>query len=137
MDITKKIFFAVFFLMLASSAAALDINNAMQIQGVHAKVIISASGNIEGKLHGMPVTIKIMSMRETGSQKILSIRENLEINGKTIPAAWETDAYGNRIAVFTVDETGKYGYSIEAEIETDYSKNSFEDFALAGKINGL
>lgn len=123
--------------LLSANCSAVEIKNSMQIQGVKAKALITAQGSISGDLRGVPATIKILSFRDTDFQKIFSINERLEINGKTIGAENETDSFGNNIAVFRVNETGNFTYFIEAEITTNYYRNGLKDYLLDMPITGF
>ena len=132
----KKTLFLVLLVFFVSFSYA-QITNPVEIQGVKAKLTVSAKGNVSGNLSGLPVTIDVLSYRETQFQKILSLEEYLIINGKKILPEKKTDAYGNRFAAFTFNETGDFEYVINAVIETDYSGRSFQDFNLSRKITGL
>ncbi|MBN1940654.1 MAG: transglutaminase domain-containing protein [Candidatus Diapherotrites archaeon] len=123
----------VFFLILANGLV-FAVENPKTLQSVTAEVFVSAKGSISGDIGSVPVTIKALSFSETDSQKIIQLKQYLQINEKTVPPKIESDEWGNRYAVFSFSETGEFEYFIEATIETDYSGKEFEEYDLSTPI---
>ncbi|MBN2067259.1 MAG: transglutaminase family protein [Candidatus Diapherotrites archaeon] len=128
----KAIVIALLFLALCSSASAIE--NSTTIQSVKAEIAITGSGEITGDLQGRTAAFKVISFSETPNQRLLSLDESLEINGKTISAQKEQDQYGNRYAVFNIGETGSFTYRQKALIETNQVLTRLEEYDLSEKI---
>ena len=110
------------------------IENSLQVQSLRAIVTIKGEGEISGRLGGKPAKIEIQSLGETPGQKILSLEENLEINGKDITPKRRIDSFGNSFALFEINETGHFTYEIEALVETNALFPKLEDFNLNEEI---
>ncbi len=123
----------MFLVLLCSSIVAIELPFPTTIQELDAIVSLSASGTISEP--GGTVTLKVLSFQETSEQKISSLRQVLTINGKEILGEIESDDYGNRYAVFEVNEAGSFVYVIEAEIIRTVKAKSMKDFDLTQKIS--
>ncbi len=113
--------------------AAEELPFPTSVQEIDARIVLSASGTISGKPIGT-VRLKVLTFQETPEQKIVSLSQVLEINGKTIEAKAEADSYGNKYAVFEVNETGEFTYTIEAEIHKRVMPKYMLDFDLSDEI---
>ncbi len=122
------------FLIFCSNTFGIDIENSSTVQSVTVRITIEGSGTISGNLQGSEAKIEVLSFNEGNGQKILSLSELLEINGKTINSIEKKDELGNRYALFEVGETGDYSYKIEALIETDAMPPVIKDFDLSQEI---
>ncbi len=126
-----RVLLAVFIVsILLPCCSTAEIENPVTVQSVKAKITVAGSGEITGQLHNGEVKLELLSFNETTSQRIVSLQETLSINGKPVKASRQQDEYGNKYAVFTVRETGRISYKIEAVIETDYSANNLQDSNL-------
>ncbi len=122
------------FLIFCSSAFGIEIENSSTVQSVTAKITIEGTGTIAGNLQGKEAEIEVLSFNKGYGQKVLTLSEILEINGKTINGIGKKDELGNRYALFKIGETGNFSYKIEALIETDAMPPVIEDFDLSHEI---
>ncbi len=122
------------FLIFCSSAFGIEIENSSTVQSVTAKITIEGTGTITGNLQGREAEIEVLSFNEGYGQKVLSLSEVLEINGKTINGIGKEDELGNRYALFKIGEIGNFSYKIEALIETDAMPPVIEDIDLSQEI---
>jgi len=125
----------VFFILFSAACAAAEIENPSMVQSAKAKVVVEGSGEITGSLFGRSAEIEILSFQDGTGQKVLSLEERLEINGKTILGEKKLDSFGNRYALFKVNETGQFSYRIEAVVETGSASPEMQDFDLSQKIS--
>jgi transglutaminase-like putative cysteine protease len=121
-------------LLFCTSSFAQEIENSMQAQSVKANVAIGGTGSITGNIGNNPVQIEILSFVDTPEQEILSLKENLEINGKQVTPKSRIDRFGNRYALFEINETGSFSYEIKALVETNVMFPKMADFNLKQEI---
>jgi len=119
-------------LLFCSNIAAIE--NPVTVQSVKAEIVITGNGEITGNLGSREAIFKVISFSETENQKVLSLDERLEINGKTIRGERGQDKYGNSYAVFKINETGRFTYRQEALIETNYALANLQEYDLSKKI---
>jgi len=120
--------------LLCQACLALEIEGQGILQSVKAEVVIEGSGEISGNLQGVDVEIEILSFKENQNQKVLSLEESLEINGKNVLAEEKEDEFGNRYALFKVGETGSFSYRIEAVVETGMTLPDLQEYDLETEI---
>jgi transglutaminase/protease-like cytokinesis protein 3 len=130
----KKIALALILLLFTTACLAAEIENTDNVQSVKVKVVVEGSGRIEGNLLGQDVEIEVLSFPETANQRMLSLNESFEINGKSIPGESKLDKWGNNYALFKVNETGSFNYTIEAVVETNVLFPDLQEYDLATKI---
>jgi len=138
MNLVQKIAFAFIVLLLSAScfAAETEIRNSSEVQGVRANIVVEGTGQIKGDLKGNTAEIEALSFKDFESQTVISLIEVLEINGKQISGQANYDEWGNRYALFKVNETGNFKYRIETVVETSVELPNLEDFDLDGGITG-
>ena len=129
-----KIAVLALLVFLCTSAFSVEIENSTAMQTVRAHVLIEGQGSITGSLNGTEAKIEILSFRDTEYQKIISLEETLEINGRQVLAEPKEDEFGNRYALFKVKSTGSFTYKIDAVIETDAMLPELQDYSLSDKI---
>ncbi len=124
---------AVALLLLLNACTAQELPFPSTVQEIDARVVLSAGGAISGSLRS-PVKLKVLSFQNTAEQEITQVKQVLEINGKTIEAKTEEDDYGNRYAVFEVNEKGSFTYKIEAMVHKKVRPRGLKDFNLSQGI---
>ena len=120
-------------LLLASACTAQEFPFPSTVQEIDARVVLSSGGTISGNLRG-PIKLKVLSFQNTAEQEITQIKQTLEINGKNVEAKTESDDYGNRYAVFEVNEKGSFTYKIEAMVHKKVRARGLKDFNLGQGI---
>ncbi len=123
------------FLIFCLNAFGLEIENSTRVQSATVMITIEGNGTISGNLQGREADIEVLSFRDGYGQRVLSLSEILEINGKKINAVEKEDEWENHYALFKVGETGDFSYKIEALIETNSTPPMLEDFDISQKIN--
>ena len=109
----------------------------MQVKSFTGQVMVQGSGTVIGSLTGgQKITLKVLSFREVPGQEVISLSENLYVNGQAFEAEPEFDEWGNRFAVFTITDPGvrNFDYEIIAEVRTDYFR-PLQDFDLSQGID--
>lgn len=133
----RKIALVLAVLLFFPACFAVEIENSAMVQSVRATVVLQGSGRIGGNLMGQGVEIEVLSFKETESQRIVSLNETLEINGKAVSAERSQDEWENSYALFEVSETGQFNYRIEAVIETEAVFPDLQDFDLENGIDSF
>ncbi|MDP6671165.1 MAG: transglutaminase-like domain-containing protein [archaeon] len=129
----KKILPLLAILLLASTCAAQELPFPSTVQEIDARVVLSATGTISGKLL-TPVKLNVLSFQNTAEQGITQLKQILEINGKTIEAKTKLDDYGNQYAIFEINERGTFTYKIEAMVHKKVRPRGLKDFNLSQNI---
>jgi hypothetical protein len=99
---------------------------------MNAEAKLFGHGTISGLKDGEEVKFQTLTFQETDYQKLNSIKEILQINGKMIYPTYILDEFGNKYAVFTIRNNGDFNYTIAADLNTssilfemvDYDINS-------------
>ncbi|MCX6798976.1 MAG: transglutaminase family protein [Candidatus Diapherotrites archaeon] len=136
MNAQRFLLVCFFLAIIAGNCFAAEIADPTTIKSMTAKITAGGSGTITGQLNGGSVKIDVLSFSETQNQKVLSLKETLSINGKSISPSARTDDYGNRRAVFEISEAGSFTYQIEAVVETSFGQTALQGYNLGAKIAG-
>ena len=129
----KKTILILALLLLASVCTAQELPFPSTVQEIDARVVLSAGGTISGSLKS-PVKLKVLSFQNTAEQEITQIKQVIEINGKIAEAKTEVDDYGNKYAIFEINETGSFTYKIEAMVHKKVRPRGLKDFNLSQEI---
>ena len=130
MNFEKYIPVLLIVLLLCTTGFGQEIEGSGMLKSTKTSIVIEGEGEISGNLQGRKVEIEILSFKENRTQKVLSLNEILEINGKTINGTEKQDDFGNRYVLFEVKEKGSFTYKIEAIVETDMTLPDLQEFDL-------
>lgn len=130
--------FVLVLLLALSGAFALEMGNPIRVQSADVNVVITGNGTISGNIGaGDTVEIKLQTFSGNETQEMLGIAEILQIGSRTIYATHESDAFGNRYAIFKISniESPSFKYIINARIRTNSAVFGLQDYDLGNPIN--
>jgi len=105
---------------------------------LNAEVSLFGQGKITGLESGEEAKLETITFQDTEFQKIKMLKEELVINGKIIPPKkYVLDGFGNKYAVFVINENGDFTYEIKADINTHASIFNMVDYTLTGENNTM
>ncbi len=129
---------ALVLLIAISGAYALEMGNPVRVQSADVNVVITGNGTISGSVGANDtIEIKLQTFSGNETQEILGIMEALQIGNRTINATHESDAFGNRYAIFRISniESADFKYIINARIRTNAAIFELQDYDLSTAIN--
>ncbi len=112
----KPILILLILLLLLTNSHSQDIYPTT-IGEMTTEIVLSGSGVISNLKEGEEVKFQTLTFQETAYQKILSIEEELIINGVKIKPSYSYDEFDNKYVNFNIKQNGNFDYQIKATIK--------------------
>ncbi len=104
---------------------------------LNAEVSLFGQGKITGLAPGEEAKLETITFQESEFQKVKMLKEELIINGTIIRPKYVLDQFGNKYAVFIINQNGDFNYELRADINTSAFIFDMADYPLTSGNNAM